>query len=68
MNVDIKITGDSSRFINVMWSKGNDVTTPNGEEVPYRILSKTCFYCQNLVTVVPVTIDKKICQNHMNMR
>ena len=41
-----------------MWSKGNDVTTPNGE-VPYRLLSRSCFYCPNLITVASITRDKR---------
>ena len=40
-----------------MWSKGHDVTTRNGE-VPYGPLSKSCFSCPHLITVVPVTRDK----------
>ena len=44
-------------MINAMWSKGNDVTNPNGE-VPYGLLSRSCFYCPNLITVAPVTRDK----------
>ena len=40
---DLSITGDLSmiyqiKFTNVKWSKGNDVTIPNGE-VPYQLLS-----------------------------
>ena len=38
---------EMKRFINVTWSKGNDVTTHNGE-VPYGLLSRSCFYCPNL--------------------
>ena len=38
-------------------SHDDDVTTPNGE-VPYRLLSTSCFYCPNLVIVAPVTRDK----------
>ena len=48
-----------------MWSKGNDITVSNGEEVPYGLQSRSCFYCQNLITVAPVTRDKEICQSHM---
>ena len=36
----LSITGDI-KFINAMWLKGNDITTPNGE-VPYELLS-SCF-------------------------
>ena len=50
-----------------MWSKGNDITVSNGEEVPYGLQSRSCFYCQNLITVAPVTRDKEICQSHVNM-
>ena len=35
--------------------KGNDVTTPDGE-VPYGFLSGSCFYCRNLIPVVPLEI------------
>ena len=38
---------------------------PDGE-VPYGLLSKSCFYCPNLITVVPR--DKTICQSHVIMR
>ena len=41
------------RFINVIWSKGNDATTPIGE-VPCQLLSQSCFYCPNLITVAPL--------------
>ena len=34
----LSITGDI-KFINAIWSKGNDITTPNGE-VLYELLSK----------------------------
>ena len=44
------------RFINAMWSKGHDVTTPNGE-VPYELLWRSCFYCPNLITVARVARD-----------
>ena len=54
------------RFINITWSKGNDFTTPNGEEVPYGLLSSSYFYCQNLITVAPVTRDEEICQSQVN--
>ena len=52
MNVDpvASLPLEISKFINVMWSKGNDVTTPNGE-MPYEILSRSCFYFPNLITV-----------------
>ena len=32
--------------------KRYDVTTPNGE-VFYQLLSQSCFYCPNLITVAP---------------
>ena len=41
-----------------MWSKGNVVTTPNGE-VHYRLLSQSCFYCPNLTTVAPMYLEIK---------
>ena len=31
-------------------------------------LQISCFYCPNLITVVPVIRDKELCQSHMNMR
>ena len=46
-------TRDINMF-GIMWSKGDDVTTPNGE-VSYRPLSKSCFYCPNLITLALVT-------------
>ena len=45
-----------------MWSKGNNVTTPNGE-VLYGFLSRSCFYCPNLITRVPLGSDPEICQS-----
>ena len=50
-----------------MWSKDNDVTTPNGE-VPYGLLSKSIFYCSNLIAIASVARDKEICQSHMIIR
>ena len=49
---DLSITGDIKIY---QWHviKGNEVTTPIGE-VPYRLLSQSCFYCPNLITVVPL--------------
>ena len=48
-------------LINVMWSKGNYVTTPNGGLEG--LLLRSCFYCPNLSKISPsVTIDEKICQ------
>ena len=47
-----------------MSSKGNDITTHNGE-VPYILLSQSCFYCPNLITVAPKTRNKEICQSHL---
>ena len=58
------ITGNINIY---QWSKGNDVTTSDGE-VPYGLLSRSCFYCSNLITVAPVTRDKEICQSHANMK
>ena len=48
-----------------MWSKSNDIITPNGE-VSYGLPSRNCFYCTNLIIVATVTRDKDICQSHMN--
>ena len=31
-------------------------------------LQISCFYCPNLITVVPAIRDKELCQSHMNMR
>ena len=41
-----------------MWSKGNDFTTSNGE-VSYGLLSRTCFYCTNLMKVAPLQLEIK---------
>ena len=41
------------KFINVTWSKGNGITTPN-REVPCQLLSQICFYCPNLITIAPL--------------
>ena len=43
------------RFINIRWSKCNDVTTSNGE-VPYQLLSQSCFYYPNLITAAPLLL------------
>ena len=43
------------------------VTNPNGE-VPYGLLSRSFFYCPNLISVAPVTRDKEICQSHVITR
>ena len=45
----------------------DDFTSPNGE-VPYGLLSRSCFYYLNLITVAPVTRDIEICQSHVTMR
>ena len=37
----------------------NDIITPNGE-VPYQLLSRSCFYCLNLIIATPQ--DKEIYQ------
>ena len=34
------------------------MTTPNGE-VPCGLLSQSCFYCPNLITVVPLSLELK---------
>ena len=44
-NLKQEIHDDISIF-NVTWSKGNDITNPNGE-VLYGLLSRSCFYCLN---------------------
>ena len=49
---DLSITGDI-KIYQCHMIKGNEVTTPIGE-VPYRLLSQSCFYCPNLITVVPL--------------
>ena len=36
--------------------------------VSYRLLSRSCFYCPNLITVVFVTRDKELCQSRVIMR
>ena len=48
----LSITGDTEIYQCHM-IKGNDVTTPNGE-VPYGLLSRSCFYYPNLITVAPL--------------
>ena len=40
------------------WSKGNDVTTSNGK-VPCGLISTSCFYCPNFVTVVLLWLEIK---------
>ena len=43
------ITGD--KYLSMSRDKkGNDVTTPDGE-IPYGLLSRSCFYCPNLIPV-----------------
>ena len=44
-----------------MLSKCNYVTACIGD-LPYEILSRSCFYCPKLITVAPETRDKEICQ------
>ena len=46
----LSITGDLSISPD---QKGNDVTSPNGE-VSHWLLSQSCFYCPNLITVAPL--------------
>ena len=41
-----------------MWSKSNNVTISNGE-VPYQLLSQSCFYCPNLTAVAPLWLETK---------
>ena len=62
----LSITGDIE-FINVSRSKDNYVSTLNGE-VHYGLLSRSCLYCPNLITVAPVTRDKEMCQSHVMIR
>ena len=45
----LSITRDIN--INVTWSKGNDVTTPN-REVLCHLISWSCFYCLKLVSAI----------------
>ena len=49
---DLSITGDI-KIYQCYVIKGNDVTTPN-EEVPYQLLSRSCFSSPNLITVAPL--------------
>ena len=46
------LTGDI-RPQELRYRKGNDVAIPNGE-VPYHLLSRSCFYCPNLITAAPL--------------
>ena len=41
------------KIYHVAWSEGNDVATHNGA-VSYELLSRSCFYCPNLITVAPL--------------
>ena len=54
-------------FINVTLSKDQDVTSHNGE-VHYGLLSRSCFYCPNLITAAPESRDKETYQSHMSIR
>ena len=54
------------RFINVTLSKDNDVTTCIGK-VTFGLLSRSCFYCPNLITVACETKDKEIFQSHVDV-
>ena len=49
----LSITGDI-KIYQCLMIKSNDATTPNGE-MPYGLLSRSCFYCLNLITVALVT-------------
>ena len=48
----LSITGDI-KIYQCHVTKGNDITTPNGE-VPYGLLSWSCFYSLNLITAAPL--------------
>ena len=48
----LSITGDI-KIYQCHMIKGNDVTNPNGE-VSYRLLSRSFFYCPNLITAAPL--------------
>ena len=48
----LSITGDI-KICQCHVIKGNDVTTPNGK-VSYRLLSRSCFCCLNLITAAPL--------------
>ena len=48
----LSITGDKS-FINVTWSKGNDIASTN-REVLYRLPPRNCFCCLNLIMAAPL--------------
>ena len=39
--------------------KGNDITNPD-EEVPYGLLSRSCFYYPNLIPVAPLEIERLV--------
>ena len=49
------------------WSQGSGIATPN-REVPYGLLSRSCFYCPNLITVAPLLLEIEICQSHPIIR
>ena len=51
----------------VTWSKDNHTINPK-RQMPYGLLSWSCFYWANLITVASVTRDKEIDQSHMVMR
>ena len=50
----LSITGDKD-FLMSSDKKGDHVTAPNGD-VPYGHLSRSCFYCLNLIPVAPLEI------------
>ena len=49
----LSITGDIKKINNVM-----SFTIPSGE-VPYGLLSRSCFYCPNLITVTLLQLEIK---------
>ena len=61
----LSITGDIK---DLSMSCDQKVIMFPGGEAPYGLLSRSCFYCPNLITVAPVTRSKEICQSHVNMR
>ena len=50
----LSITGDKDLSMSHD-KKSNDVTTPDGE-VTYGLLSRSCFYCPNLISGAPLDI------------
>ena len=49
---------DNINFINVKFTKRNDVSTRDGK-VPYGLLSRSCFYYPNFIAVAPLRLGIK---------